>query len=100
MLLNVDGENGQEVMARLRGAAAGLKLVGGTLDELHTHLTVERGYDERALPSLASAGEDATAAGVRVAAALAEVSAFYEHLLEAADDGKRAPHDGHEMEDR
>jgi hypothetical protein len=99
LLTEVDGENGQEVLARVRGAGAGLRAFGEAIEELRGHLTTDRGYDPRALSGLGdSAVSVATAAG-SLRDGARQVLEFYEHLVEAAEDGKRAPVDGREMEE-
>jgi hypothetical protein len=98
-LADVDGESGQEVAARIARAAAGFKLAGEAIGDLHTHVTVDRGYDERAMPSLAEAESGAEEVAATLETALREVTEFYEHLFDAADEGKQAPHDGHEFEE-
>jgi hypothetical protein len=99
LLTDVDGEKGPVVLARIIGTAQGLKLVADGLDELHRHLTVDRGYDERAMPSLSAASEDLAEARATLANIGPEITDFYGHLFDAADEGKQAPHDGHEMEE-
>jgi hypothetical protein len=98
-IANADGDSGQEVLARIAGAAAGFRATGEALSDLHTHVTVDRGYDERAMPSLAGAEAAAGEVASILNTALREVAEFYDHLLEAADEGKRGPHDGHEFEE-
>jgi len=99
-LTDVDGENGQEVLARILSAVAGLRLIGTGLEELRTHVTTDRGYDSRAVPALDQAARAVDEAAGEVDQAPRQIAAFYEHLIDAADDGKIAPHDGHEFEDR
>lgn len=99
LLTDVDGEKGPEVLARILGAAAGIALVAEAFDDLHHHLTVDRGYDERAMPSLAAAQTDLGEAAAVLANIHPEITEFYGYLFDAADEGKRAPHDGREMEE-
>jgi hypothetical protein len=99
MLSDVDSEQGPEVLGRILGAGAGLKLTADALGELHTHLTVDRGYDERAMPTLTTAQSDLEDVAGQLNNIVKEISEFYGHLFDAADEGKRAPHDGHEMEE-
>jgi hypothetical protein len=98
-LADADGDSGQEVIARVAGAAAGCGLVSGAVEDLHHHVTVDRGYDERAMPSLGAAADAFGEAKAQLETALREVAEFYGHLFDAADEGKRGPHDGHEFEE-